>query len=91
MLHALGGQRIFTAQVDISLTRAGDKTANRHAFEYGEGIAFHKDAIFESAGLGFIGIADDVMRAIGFLLQQVPLQKQRFPFFCRGKSRAPTA
>src|SRR5579863_2964314 len=86
-LHPLRGQWIFSAQVDITLPRAGDETSNRHALENGEGIAFHEDAVFEGARLGFVGIADDVVRASRVLLQQMTLQEKSLPFFCGGKGR----
>ena len=89
-LHALGGQRIFSAQVDIALPRAGNETANCHALENGEGIAFHEDAVFEGARLGFVGIADDVVAASGSVSQQLTLQEECLPFLGGGKCCAAT-
>ena len=91
VLHAFGSQRIFATKVDVTLARAGDKAGNRHTLKNRERIAFHEDAVFESARLGFIGVADDVMRAGGILLQQITLQEKRFPFLGSRKCRAAAA
>jgi hypothetical protein len=70
---------------------AGNKSADRDSFEYGEWIAFHEDAVFEGARLGLIGIADDVVRAAAFQLQPISLQEKCFPFSCSGKRSAAAA
>ena len=87
VLQPFGCQRILAAHVDIALARAGDKSRDRHAFDDGEGIAFHHYAIFECARLGFIGIADYVV-AVRHLRQELRCEK-RFPFFCRLGNAAP--
>src|SRR5262249_43678089 len=53
---ALRGQRILAAQIDVAFFRAGGQGGNRHAFENGEWIALHQDAIFEGPWLRLIGI-----------------------------------
>ena len=75
VLHALRRQRIFAAQVDVALASAGNKTADRDALDHGKRISFHQDAVLERARLGFIGIADEVVRAARILLKQMPLLK----------------
>ena len=91
MLNTFCGQRVFAAQVDVALSRASDPAAYGHAFDNGERIAFHQDAVFECARLGFIGIADYVVRAAGIWFQQISLQEKCFPFFCCRKCSAAAA
>ena len=91
MLHPLSSQRIFAAQVDVALTGAGYEPADREAFEHGEGIALHENAILECSGLGFVGIADHVVPAAALLLQPGSLKEKRLPFRSRGERRAAPA
>src|SRR5438128_807075 len=59
-----------TLYVDLS---ADVRVSNNHPpFEHGERIALHQNAIFEGAGLGFVRIADDVMRPGGSFSDRVP-------------------
>src|SRR5712692_4383081 len=86
MGQTISSQRIFSAYIDEALLGTDSQSSNRHALQNGKRIAFHQDAVFERAGLGLIGIADDVMGAARASLKQHP-----FPFLSGGESRASPA
>ena len=54
------GVRIFRADIDIALGRAGRDAGDRHALDQHEGIALHDHAVGEGAAVALVGIADDV-------------------------------
>src|SRR5206468_11585513 len=76
-LDALEGQRIFTPDVDVALLAARRERGDRHRFDEGERILFHENAILERAGLRFVGVADEVVRARGLLRDGFPLPARR--------------
>src|ERR1035437_3686651 len=83
LLKALGGQRIFSANVNVTPLRADGKGGDGHPFEDGERIALQHHVGFKSPGLGFIGVADAVART--------GPRVDPFPFFAGGKSGAAAA
>ncbi len=64
---------IFGPNIDISFIGAHGKAADHHRFDYAVGIPLQDAAIHKSAGVPFVGIADDVFLPRGGL-------RARFPF-----------
>ena len=62
-VHACGGQRVLRAQVEEAARGAGRKRLDDHPLDDGEGILLDQDPVLERAGLGFVGVADGVVRA----------------------------
>src|SRR6185295_15252167 len=60
VVEPLGGQRIFTTNVDEPLLTACCKASYRHCLNQGKGIAFHDHAILECARLRLVGVADEI-------------------------------
>ena len=54
-------QRIFGAQVDISLVGADGEAGNSQRLYQAEGIAFHEHAIGERTAVAFIRVTGDVL------------------------------
>src|SRR6266481_2110852 len=79
-------RRVLAANVDVALLSAGGQGADGHAFQNGERIALHQDAILERARFGLIGVADDVMSAA-----RTACLQQRLPLLARRESSAATA
>ena len=48
-LHRLDGMRIFGADIDVAVGRAGGDAGDGHALDQDEGIAFHDHAVGEGA------------------------------------------
>src|SRR5215472_5047993 len=88
MCNPLRGQRVLAAQIEVAGLRPSRQRGNGHAFDNRKRIAFHQDAVFKRARLGFIGVANDIVPAIRVLFQKLALEMERLPFFCRGKGRA---
>ena len=55
--------RIFGAEVDVALGRAGGDAGDDHALDEGVGVALHDHAVGEGAGVAFVGVGDDVFLA----------------------------
>src|SRR5258708_1535760 len=68
------------------MTGAHGQSGNRHALEDGKRIALHHDAVFERSRLGFIRVADDVVRA-----PEMALGRSRLPLLACGKGGAAAA
>ena len=77
-------QGIFAAQVDIALARSHRQTGDQHALDQPIRITFHEHAVGKSAGITFVGIADNV-----FL--RIRLIEHGLPFDATGKRRAATS
>src|ERR1019366_2289819 len=78
-LEMLDGQRVLGAHVDVALLRAHGVAGDGHAFEHAVGVALQNGAIHESAGVAFIGIADDVLLLFASLGHGAPLQAGGVP------------
>ena len=55
-------QGIFAAEVEIPLLAAGGEAGDGHRLDQREGIVLHQHAVLEGAGLGLVGVADQVAR-----------------------------
>ena len=71
--HDLEGVRILAAHVNVTVTRAHGIGRDDHSFDGAVRDFFHKNAVFEGAGLGFVGIADDILRLARRLCRSFPL------------------
>src|SRR5579864_8415978 len=72
-IQTMNRERILGAHVDDSFGCAHDVPANDHSFQKRVRVAFNLVAIHVSAGVAFIGIADDVL-GLGFRLgEELPL------------------
>ena len=78
--HSAGSQRIFAANIEIAACASGRERRDRHSFQDGKRITFHQEPVLERAGLGFIGVTDDIMGTPGRM-------GDRLPFSSGGKSR----
>ena len=65
VLQARGRERVLAADVDEALVAARGERGDRHRFDDRERIALHQDAILERARLGFVRVADQVVRRAG--------------------------
>ena len=66
-------QRILGAHINNSISRAHHICADHHAFQQRMRIALNLVAVHVSAGIAFIGVADDVLRVGLGLGQEIPL------------------
>ena len=55
-------ERILAADVDEAVLAAGRERGDRHRLDERERIALHQHAVLERAGLGLVGVADEVVR-----------------------------
>ncbi len=74
------GQRVFATQVKETFFAAGGEARDRHRLDQREGIVLHQDAVLEGAGLGLVGVADEVARQRG--------RARPLPLDARGKGGA---
>src|SRR6267378_3041835 len=65
--------RICGTLIKDAALRAGDEAGNNHAFDEEMRQVSHDEAVFDGAGLAFVGVADDVLHGIGLFAHQVPL------------------
>ena len=72
-LEPLGGQGILSPHVDESLLAPGRERGDRHGLDDAERVALHDDAVLEGAGLGLVGVADEVVRPHRLPGDRVPL------------------
>ena len=77
------GMRVLTPDVEVALLRAARVTHDRDGFQQGERVFLHQHPVLESPRLGFVGVADDVVR-----LDRVG--GHRLPFH-PGRERRPAA
>ncbi len=82
--HDFEGVGIFSAHVNVTLTRAYGMGGDNHPFDRAVRVILHENAIFEGAGLGFVGVAHDVLGLACRL-------RGSFPLDAGGKCRAAAA
>ena len=70
---------VLAAQIDEALGRAGDVAGDRHAFEHPNRERVQQHPVLESAGLAFVGVADDVALGAGRVAGAVPFRPDREP------------
>ena len=75
--HGRHRVRIFRADVDETLGRAGGDAGDRHALDQDEGIAFHDHAVGEGAAVALVGVADDVFALRSRIEHGLPLDAGR--------------
>ena len=63
---------IFGADIDVAHRSAGGDRGDGHAFDEGEGIAFHQHAIGKGAAVALIGVAADVFLVGGCFEHRLP-------------------
>ncbi len=56
------GQRVLAADVEVALLAPDRERLDRHRLDDRERVALHEHAILERAGLGLVGVADEVVR-----------------------------
>ena len=76
-LHGADRKRIFRADIDVAIARAGSVTGDRHAFDQAIGVALHQHAVGEGAAVALVGVADDVLGRTGREQHGVPLDAGR--------------
>ena len=86
LFHLLCREWIFAANINVAFSCANRERRNRHAFQNGERIALHQNAILERARLGFVSVANHVVRAI-----RIALKVHGLPFFPGRKRRTPAS
>ena len=80
MFETAPGQRILAANVQVTLLASGGEAGDDHGLDQCVWIAFHQHTIFESAGLGFIRVADQISRQWS--------AENRLPLLAAGESGA---
>ncbi len=70
-------ERIFATQIDEAELATRRVCGDRHRLDEREGIALHDRAVFERAGFGFVGVADEIVRAHRLLRDRFPLAARR--------------
>ncbi len=76
-IHDVDQVFVFAARIDVVRLRAERVGGDDHAFDQHVRIALHQVAIFESAGFGFVGVADYVLRLRRILGNESPLHPGR--------------
>ncbi len=74
---ALGRERVFAADVQKALLRAGREARDRHRLDQRERIVLHEHAVLERPRLGLVGVAHQVVRAPRGARDRVPLAASR--------------
>ena len=72
-VQLMHGKRIFGADVDDAVGRAGDVGADRHALDQGVRIALDLVAVHVGAGIALVGVADQELPLGLGLAQELPL------------------
>ena len=75
--------RILTAQVDEPLVAIRCVGRDRHRLDQRERVSLHDHPVLERAGLGLVGVADQVMRACRLPCHRLPFHT------CRERGAAP--
>ena len=70
-------ERVLGADVDVALVAVGGEHRDRDRLDDGAGLLLHEDAILERAGLGLVGVADEVVRPRGLRGDRAPLRGGR--------------
>ena len=73
VLQSRGGERIFTANVDVAPGAARGERGDRHRLDDRKRIVLHQHPVLERSGLRLVGIADQVVRERGLSRNGVPL------------------
>ena len=71
------GERVLAAHVEVAVLAAGREGGDRHRLDERERVALHQHAVLERAGLGLVGVADQVVRARRLAGDGVPLAAGR--------------
>ena len=71
------GQRVLTPDVEVALLRTAGIAHDRDGFQQGERVFLHQHPVFEGARLGFVGVADDVVRPDRVGGHRLPLHRGR--------------
>jgi len=66
-------QMILVADVENAALRASDNAGDEHAFNQEMRQMRHDEAVFDRAGLAFIGVADDVFHGVALFADEIPL------------------
>ena len=67
------GLGVFAADIQVADARAGREGRDGHRLDDGERVALQQDAVLERAGLGFVGVAHEVVRLGGLRSDRGPL------------------
>eukprot|EP00043_Microstomoeca_roanoka_P029775 m.23134 g.23134 ORF g.23134 m.23134 type:complete len:587 (+) comp9442_c0_seq1:1952-3712(+) len=73
LLELADRDRVFRAGIDVALGRPHRDTGDGHAFDQGEGVAFHQHPVGEGGAVALVGIADDVFLRTGGVMHRLPL------------------
>ena len=73
LLHARHRERVLVADVDVALVGLAGDAGDDHAFDDRVGVALHRVAVDEGAGVALVGVADDVLRMAVGSAEEVPL------------------
>src|SRR6266849_6306829 len=68
---------ILMANVEDAALCAGDDAGDEHAFDEEMRQMRHDEAVFDSAGLAFISVADDVFHRVALFADELPLHAGR--------------
>src|SRR4029077_19269626 len=79
--ETFGADRVFAANVEKAALAAGREPGDRHRLDDRERIAVEQHAILERPRLGFVGVADEIVRTRRLL-------RDRFPFASGRERRA---
>src|SRR5436309_4695949 len=70
-------EMVLMANVEDSALRAGDDAGDEHSFDEEMRKMRHDEAVFDRAGLAFIGIAYDVFHRVALFADEIPLHAGR--------------
>ena len=70
-------ERVLAAEVDVAVLAAGRVRGDRHRLDQRERIALEHHAVLERARLGFVGVADQVVRTSRLASDRLPLATHR--------------
>ena len=75
--QAVGGHRVFAADVEPSLFGADGGAGDRHGLDQRERIALHDNPVLEGPGLGLVGVAHQVAGSPLLVGHATPLDARR--------------
>ena len=70
-------QRVLAAQVQVAALAAGGDAGDRHRLDDEERVVLEDHAVLERPRLGLVGVADQVVRALGVAGHRLPLAAGR--------------